>query len=233
MKITIAACLGVAVITYGVANAQSSRDTETGSRIVIPKRARIPDDSTLSKSELSRKVLNEFARCAINRNYPAVASAVSKPMGAGFHEAIARVVSADCLYSGMISFKAVALRGPLFVELYKRRELAKSQGRVWGPVTPSIDFSAPSSLESDAHRAILDVATCAIDANPNVARAVVLEHMMSEAQDNAFAAIVPALGACLPEGKTLSLTKQVIEGMLAEVLYRGVKPAPTTDKAVN
>ncbi len=207
------------------ASAQRATEQETGSRIPIPQRARIPDAGTMPQVNRVRIVMAEFARCVVDRKYHQVEQALALPTGQAFNHAVAELATDECLASGEMRFKAVAIRGPLFTELYRRRVAAEKAGRTWGPAVAKVDLAAPAiALDQgeQQHLAMMAFGDCVVTRDAEAARRVVLAPTASDAQDRAIAAIAPSLGPCIVQGTTLHFGKQVLEGILAEVLYRGV-----------
>lgn len=207
------------------ANAQRVTEQETGSNIPIPQRARIPDAGTMPEANRIRIVMAEFARCVVDRKYHQVEQALALPPGQAFTHAVAGLATSECLAGGEMRFKAVAIRGPLFTELYRRRVAAEKSGRTWGPAVAKVDLLTPAMAVDQGeqqHLAMMAFGDCVVTRNAEAARRVVLAPTASDTQDRAIAAIAPDLGPCIVQGTTLRFGKQVLEGIFAEVLYRGV-----------
>lgn len=215
------------------ANAQRATEQETGSHIPIPQRARIPDAGTMREANRVRIVMAEFARCVVDRNYNQVAQALALPAGHAFSGAVVRLATGECLESGEMRFKPVAIRGPLFTELYRRRVAAEKVGHPWGPALAKVDLVTPvmaMDQSEQQHLAMMAFGDCVVKRDAEAARRVVLAPTAGDAQDRSIVAIAPNLGPCIVQGTTLHFGKQVLEGILAEVLYRGVN-APAMNPA--
>ncbi|WP_447725397.1 hypothetical protein [Sphingomonas koreensis] len=217
------------ILAGGAALPAVQRETEPaqGSRVLVPRAARIPDDPKQSQRERGRIVMSEFARCLVDRRPMQLASALAVIDSPEFGKAAVKATTDECLDSGMIQFKVVGLRGPLFVELYRRKALAEANGRVWGPPVPQIDLAMKAeSPPEKQHSALLTVSHCVIQADRAGAAAIVRAPTASPQQDAAITAIKPVLSGCLPQGVQVRLGKESLEGGLAEALYRGVAPVP-------
>lgn len=80
--------------------------------------------------------------------------------------------------------------------------------------------------------ALLYFGGCVVKRDMQDARSVVLLATASKEQNVALKQLIPNLGACLMQGQKIAFSKPIIEGILAEVLYRGtVEPvAPAESK---
>lgn len=105
-------------------SAQTATETETGSIIPIPRRARIPDGSD-KNIDAARIVAANFARCVVARNPKGVARAIDLPPGPLSSKAMTALATSECLDSGQMTIPQRVMRGALFVELYRVREVRK------------------------------------------------------------------------------------------------------------
>jgi hypothetical protein len=174
--------------------------------------------------------MSEFARCVVDREPTAVVRAVSASSQRDFDKAVGALSTRECLDSGMMRFKTDAMRGPLFVELYRRRADAEAHQKPWGPVAAKINLDPTQVRDSidGEHLPLLTFSECVVSIDIDAARAIVLASTGSDLQDAAFARAGSAFNACLPQGTTIRMGKQAIEAGLAEVLYRGVEPPAVT-----
>jgi hypothetical protein len=181
-----------------------------------PEQAR-PDH--LSKASLARVELAKFARCTIDRAPREVARVLDMPEGPESRTATTILAGNSCHSARDAVFGEKEFRGALFVELYKRRVAA-------GGATPTLaGFDADAVMtEGDAEtqrfNGLLWFADCVVKRDAAAARDVVLSAIGSEAQVGAYQRLTPHLGPCLVEGAQVRFTRGVLEGALAEVLYR-------------
>jgi hypothetical protein len=230
VRLVAASLIAIALFGSDAAYAQRAIERDTGSNIPVPKRARIPESG--SKAERGNVVMREFARCTIDRMPGKVATLLAMPLGREYDKAMRQVVSEECLSAGEISFKPILLRGALFTELWQRRMLAESKGKTWGPVLPAYDLSAPiadAGAETKQQQGLLWFADCIVKRDRPAANDVIVRQVGSSAQDEAYARLMPDLGPCLPQGQQVKFSKPILEGVLAEALYRA--PAATSTEA--
>lgn len=220
--------LAAIILLAGVSTpavAQRATEMETGSHIGVPRRARIPESGNLNDADRGRIVMAELARCTLDREYKDVEHALAMPAGQNFACAIAGLPTNECLNSGEVRFQAVAIRGPLFTEMYRRRAAEEQAGRSWGPSLQKISLAEPAgALDDDGktYLALMAFGDCVMSKDPAAARRVVLAPTASAAEDQEIRAMMPNFSTCLPQGTTLRFGNQVIGGTLAEVLYRGI-----------
>jgi hypothetical protein len=150
------------------------------------------------------------------------------PLGPEYSRALTKMVGPDCLWDGELRFKAIIIRGAMFTELWRRRVIAESRGKPWGPVLPAYVFAdvpmdASPAIKQQA--ALLWLGDCIVKRDRAAASEVLLQPIGSKAQRQAYTRLNPNLGPCLPEGMKLTFSKSILEGALAEALYR----APTAE----
>ena len=120
MKIASYLAVLLAALLGSPALAKPQREMETGSLITVPKRAIAPD-RTLTKEELGRDLMSQFARCIIDRKQAVVAEAITLLPGAD-GPAFNRASTDECLDSGRMRFSTAVVRGAVFGELYRRQQ---------------------------------------------------------------------------------------------------------------
>ena len=223
-RVTLIGAAAMAVASS--ATAQRHTETDTGSLIRVPQRARIPDAG--NAADRSRIALSEFARCTVDRRAVPLArllrAAPSEVDGSGW----ATLASDDCLAAGEMRFKAIVLRGAVFSELYRRRQTGSA---IWSrlPVAAAYD-PATAVPAGDGDKAVqmglLAFAYCVVRQDRADASAMVAAPTASKVQLAALSTLRPALATCLPQGQQIKLSKPILEGSIAEILYRD--PATAT-----
>lgn len=102
-------------------------------------------------------------------------------------------------------------------------------GSVGAPAkrTPVSLFTAPAADQLPAMPysvrysvALIDYATCVVQAGPHQASALFATAPGSAQEASAFAAISPLLGPCLPQGSQATFSRPQLRGALAEAAYR-------------
>lgn len=205
--------------------AQPSLEAETGSQIRRPAPARI-GDRILTDEERSRDMMNKFARCIVDRAPKEVALAIALPAGDD-GAAFARASQDDCLANATMRFSPAVIRGAVFGELVRRVERGDRSVTTRFPV-PTLDLAAPVPPESNARGRtnwfLMWISDCIAKSHAAEMRTIVTSTAASGTQEQAYAAVVPAIGPCVPEGQTLRFSKAVIEGGFSEYLYRTLPP---------
>lgn len=230
MRAAIPAVIALCMPHCGAA--QQKVETELGSRIPIPKRARIPETPGATSIDKGRIAMAEFARCTVDLKQAYLTKILSLPADRMDTKIWRDLADDQCLFSGEMHFQPALMRGALFAELQRRRRAAMLHGKPLRlPVVPidqaqSVDPRGPDATTT----ALLMFATCVIDRAPRKAQEVLDSAAASGAQNTAFSALGPELTPCLPEGQTIKLSKAILEGALGEALYRGhVAPVSATE----
>lgn len=214
--------------------AQRQLEQQTGSRVGQPRAARIPDRVGISEIDRGHIVMAEFARCTLDRNQARVAAVLAMPVEGKLAAAYNQIVSNNCLSSGEIKFNTRLLRGALFAEIWRRQR--DDDAGVWadGGKPKPIDFEAIPATISDGirqHYGLLMLADCIIKAGASDAGELVAAPIGGEQQALAYEKVKPLLGPCVDDGSSVTLSKQILEGALAEVLIRTVAAPSQAPKA--
>lgn len=183
--------------------------------------ASIPDGK-ISEAERGRVTLARYAECLVARRRVAVERALELKYGAEAFAAFGRLAIDECLADGRLRFSPVAMRGPLFLALYR----AKYGRQPTPPAVPadSVDFAKAAQLTSDEPAfgefvAIRSFADCVVRRAPGPVHAALQSTVGTSAETQAYQALAPDLSPCLPAGQSFRLNKLVLGGLLAEVFY--------------
>ena len=199
-------------------------EVDLGSNVTRPKRAEIPN-GYYTKEQRGRLVMREFARCTFATSPAKVAAVAMLPPGADV-AGLRELAQRDCLSEGIVGFDFALYRGTLFGEMYRRHEAIG--GKSWTyPVSPINLNAAPNegdSAQIKLNYFLLSLTDCVIAKNAEAVRAVVLQPVGSKAQEAAFSAIIPQLGPCLPQGKTITFNRTSLEMGFGEYMYRALAP---------
>ena len=220
--------LGIALALFGASPVFAQRETEieTGSHIPVPAKARISDDSHLADADRGRVVLAEFARCTVASNRAAVERVLRLPLDTKYEHSVTNLARSGCLGNGMMKFSTKLFRGALFTELYRSRDYAQKHGESWNASFEKISLEqnplTHPSQEALQRLILMDFANCVIGRDGVNARASIMLPTASAPQEAALRALSPSFNACFPAGVSVTFSKPIIEGILAEVLYRGV-----------
>jgi hypothetical protein len=172
----------------------------------------------------ARRVTNDYAQCLVRKYGRLTERAVAGPASEKSAKLLSNLASPQCLSSGELRMPQALMRGAVFRALYIR-----AYGRAAPANQPVVvDFAAeliPGDELSRRMSALLPVASCVAHGNPDATRAFILAQTAAKAEQAAIEALRPALSACLPAQVTLRFSKAVLQGMLAEAVYREVSNA--------
>jgi hypothetical protein len=195
---------------------------ETGS--IIPQRgAPARPDGSRDDSAHAQRVMSDFARCVVMRNRRGVERFLGIiPGSSDWAAAGSRIATPNCLHNAQLRFQPSIFRGALYEALYRVEYAARPVPEL--ATAPEIDYAAadPTSLNEIQRSwvALQSFGDCVVRASGSNARSLVVSDAGSPAERNAFAAITPALGPCLPQGVQLAFSRPILRGLVAESLYR-------------
>jgi hypothetical protein len=220
MHSALAALAFGALIAAPPVAAQEPLIAPTASHTVGASPAEISSKRSLSDMDRGRVAGAEYARCIAKRSPKRVDAVLAMPTAEAYRGAIAKLATGDCLAGGQLRFNGGVLRGALFVELYRQRSTAEARGDAWARSFVPLDVNAPFGRDEAQQAFVLRFADCVVRRSPAVARNVVLLPTASAEQEAALKQLRPNLGPCFPAGLTTKISKAMLEGALAEVLYR-------------
>ena len=90
---------------------------------------------------------------------------------------------------------------------------------------------ADADAETKQQQGLLWFADCIVKRDRPAANDVIVRQVGSRAQDEAYARLMPDLGPCLPQGQQVKFSKPILEGVLAEALYRAPAAASSMTHA--
>ena len=181
-----------------------------------PPPASIPN-RRMSEEDRARKTTLDFARCILARYPQQVQAAITEPDSTSGDRSLRKLADSDCLSDSTLEMPAPIFRGSLYRALYIR-DFGKQPPAKF---EANIDYVAQMSGNPlGRERLILKAyASCVARMNPDGARALVLADVASKPEAEAIRELRPTLGACLKDG-TVRFSKGVLQGNIAEVLYR-------------
>ena len=193
---------------------------------------RIPDRAAKVPSSVARtgaraadaqRVLNSYAKCVVNKSRRGVESYLSiLPGTANAGPALLKLMTDECLDSGDLRFKPPLIRGALFESLYQAdlKWLKTSNLKA----APAIDYSsgAPSAMSDGTkfHLGLLDFADCIVRSAPDEVLGLLGTKVASAAEAASFGGLGPTMNACLTKDVSLTFSRPILRGVLAESLYR-------------
>lgn len=208
---TVALLGALAIVEPTTAQAQAA--TYSAPRVAV-----IPVQR-MSEADRARATMNDYAKCLVTNRPGLAKQAAELPDDARAVRALNRLAISDCLYSGGLVMPHEVLRGAIYTALYKRDYL-----RSYPPAkSVAIDYMAGNAGSSTAARnwaTIRMFASCVSRMDPINARAAVLARVASVEERETYTKLTPAMGDCLTAKGSVTFSKTVLQGALAEVLYR-------------
>lgn len=177
--------------------------------------AAVPSDRPLSDTDKSREMLNQYGYCVMMQHLGGVQRALALPDDAAIERALSKLATDDCLLTGQLRMSPPLLRGAIYRAMYVREFSYLSQA-ARAAVIPA---AGQPGEEVDAAPSIT-FGGCVAKLASEAARDLVMASPASRSEDQALAALRPALADCLPPKQQVRLTRWGLQATLAEALYR-------------
>lgn len=189
---------------------------EQGKSVLDPAPADRPNRK-MSDSDRARHMTNDYATC-VAKLYPRQVERAVVLSPALSYDALAKLATSECLVSGELFIPNQLMRGAVYRALYIR----DYRKHVPAFSTSAVDYAG--SADGDPHSQELarlnNFGSCVAVANPAAARSLVLANAATDEEAGAIDALRQNLADCLPGGTSVKFTKGVLQGLLAEILYR-------------
>ncbi|MBB6227439.1 hypothetical protein [Polymorphobacter multimanifer] len=120
-----------------------------------------------------------------------------------------------------LKFQEELLRGAVFKAAYVQTH-AKALpvlGAAPDWASDVTDAGMPAEKRT-LHVGLRQLGNCILDAQPAAVHALLLADAGTAAEQEAFRELTPSIGPCIPDGVTLSFSRSVLAGLLAEVAKR-------------
>jgi hypothetical protein len=171
----------------------------------------------------AQRMLSMFSRCAVMRNRAGVRRFLQLIPGSNnWSNAGSRVATRDCRLDPNLRFQPTIYRGALYEALYKAEYASRPLPDI--AAAPAVNYAdaRPSSLNApqQAWLALQSFGDCVVRAAPAAARTLVMTDVTTPPEGQAFGALMPSLGPCLPGGMELRFSRPVLRGLVSESLYR-------------
>lgn len=178
----------------------------------MPYAAAVPSDRPLSATDKARDLMNQYGICVVKQHLPGVKRALSLPDDRAIDNALIKLATDDCLVTGELRMSEPLFRGAVFRAMYVRDFGTKSPAAL-DPV------NNPKVKPADAGPAA-NFGDCVARLSPVPARELVLSNPATPQEQQAIAALRPALADCLPPKQQARFTSWGLQASLAEALYR-------------
>jgi len=121
---------------------------------------------------------------------------------------------------------AVIVPGDILRGMLAEQALGATRFRTLQPVQGGTDFERPWFAATGRDRSVDEMAVCTVERDPAGVRMLIDAAPEGGAELEAVRALSATLGACLPQGATLSANRQSLRAALADALYqRATAPA--------
>jgi hypothetical protein len=185
-----------------------------------PDRASAPDDPKMSRDDKARAAILVFASCIYANDKRQALRVLDIAPGAKLTQQARRAADGRCLDRGFLEVRPSSLRWAFFVAAYK----ADHRTRAPQAAVAQVDYTrfAANAVAQDAGRylALSRFGDCVARNNLAAAHEIAIAAPASAREDRAIAGIGPSLSACIDSGSSVSLTKEIVQGVVAEALYR-------------
>jgi hypothetical protein len=200
--------------------AGGSAQPDTGHVFQHYDRARVPDGDS-SGLEAQRILYNYGACLAKARRKQVEMFLATSPFTAKSDRTARKIASDECLMEGELSFPSETLRGPLYQELYRMDFGGNVPANVAS--APALDYASSHGEVAAAdpiHANLRTFADCAVRRDPAAARDFILSNVGSAGESAALQRMMAPMSSCIVQGDTVKMTRPLIRGAVAEVLYR-------------
>jgi hypothetical protein len=178
----------------------------------------VPDDRL-------RAVLVNDATCLVQYDRPRVDAFLKMTPGTPRIERESRLIGGSaCLQGDRLSYEPGQLRGALFIALYQSQYATGDPG----VVDPAQEATAWPQAADVRTAAVQQFATCAVRADPEDARRIVLASPESSDESAGIDGLRPHLDGCFPKGGSIIFNRMALSGLLAEALYRLAPASPVS-----
>jgi hypothetical protein len=186
------------------------------------------DDPSMSKRELARAAVSDFAKCLYEDEPVGGRKILALGPGRVLTKQVRAYANGICLLRGYLNFHPSDFQLALFGVAYRAKNSRAAPASLAAPT----DFLAlsRSASEQTAKRflALRRFGDCVVRTDPVAAHNVVVTDVATAREAEAFEALRPSLGACLEKDASVELSKELIKGLLADVLYRNASALADT-----
>ncbi|HEY6815143.1 MAG TPA: hypothetical protein VI168_06355 [Croceibacterium sp.] len=162
----------------------------------------------ISASAQARDTMNRFAECIVTERTAAVRRALAEPTHGAVTIGLAKLASDDCIMGGELQMGTALFRGAIYRAMYMRD---------FGADAPLPPGELMVGASSDP---VLVFGDCVATLDPAETRAFVMARPATSVENEAVAKLSASFGRCLAPGNEARFSKTVLQGALAEALYR-------------
>ena len=166
----------------------------------------------------ARDTMNRYAECVVKMRAAAVRRALAQPTYAAANSELAKLAISDCLAGGDLIMEEVLFRGAVYRALYLRDFGREAALPVGGETL--VEADDPVFIFGD----------CVSRLDPEQTRAFVVARPATVEESDAVAKLGPSFGRCLAPGDQVRFSKTVLQGALAEALYKRTSATSTSSE---
>ncbi len=180
-----------------------------------PYAAAAPSPRPLSDVDQARDVTNRYGICIVKQHFSLVRRALALPDEDAVTKALVKLATDDCLWAGELRMSPRLLRGAVYRAVYLR-DFGYMSAATRAALTP-----ANGQPGEDVGAApTITFGGCVARLSPDATRELVMADPATPQEDEAIAALRPALADCLPPKQQVRFNKSSLQALLSESLYK-------------
>ncbi|WCT72299.1 hypothetical protein PQ455_11690 [Sphingomonas naphthae] len=181
------------------------------------------DDHAVSPATRAQRTMLAYGQCVVKR-YRGFAKAYieTPPYMLGEKKQARALATNECLGNGGLKMSFGLFRGSLYEAF-----LVSQPGLLLTPEiasVPPIDYRNPVPVDAPAawfqHVALVEIADCAIRANPGTASELFTTMAGSPEEAGIYRILSPSLDSCMSDREKITFSKIALRGVLAEAAYK-------------
>ena len=190
----------------------------------------------MSKADRARLVMLEFGQCTVRYNLPGARKvSLLFPWTPEFVQQAKKISESECLLGegavAELRSSPNLMRGAIYQAFYLDRFRRAAPQLAAGPLDLSAETAGQDQGRVQLYVALRRFGECVVRAAPAESRAVLLAPIGTKEEAAAYQALAPNLGPCLQQGQSVTFSKSMLGGLIAEVAYRLSTQAPSASVA--
>lgn len=189
--------------------------------LAMAQAAAAPSAGAAKADGPSWPVIQGYAKCLVDQ-WPGVVQDITNvfPGSAEYKAAIAPLAKSACTQNTELNVPSELVRGGLFQALYAESYPDKAPPLAASPLNLDADVRGQPESRASSFIVLRRYGECVVRDNPEAARVLTLTTAGTSGETDALATLQPTLNRCLTSGNSVSFSKAVLTGIIAEVLYR-------------
>ena len=194
---------------------------------------------------VARKTAAQVTKCMVGAHDDEIQAALEGPFASNETNGLLARMTSVCFDAvtkpkmmtspSQLRLPHLLLRGLLYEAMYARKFGKSAPPGSFATASPAgypaVAAEATAQLAHD-YPALMRIGECAVRSAPAQARALILSDVASKSEERALAAFQPAWNGCMPAGRRVTFSTEMIRGSVAEPLYRlTARNSPTIEVA--